>query len=339
MAIDWQSLDFSYRDTAGHVRYVWKDGQWSKGRLYRKPIMPMHVAATSLHYGQSVFEGLKAFTCRDGKVRVFRLDENVRRMAMSARRLMMPEVPDRIFREAVFQAIKLNHEYVPPYGTGGALYIRPLLFGAGPRIGVQPADEYVFLVIVLPVGNYYKGGLQPVSAVVFDDYDRAAPLGIGHVKAAGNYAIDMEPHHRAKTLGCPITLYLDAREHRFIDEFNTSNFIAISGAGDEYLTPDSRSALPSITNKTLSQLAADEGLKVTRRPIEFEEVPRFSEVAACGTAVVITPVNRILRGAQVIEIGPRQGCGPVFSKLYNKVRAIQVGDLPDTHGWTCAVPL
>lgn len=334
MAIDWDKLDFSYRETRCHVRHTWANGEWDAGELREAPTIDLHIGATALHYGQSVFEGLKAFHCQDGKVRVFRLDQNAERMAMSARRFLMPEVPLAMFEDAVLRAVRENIDYVPPYGSGGSLYIRPLLFGSGARIGVQPADEYTFIVLVLPVGDYYKGGLTPVSAMVLDRYDRAAPRGIGHVKAAGNYAIDLEPNKLAKSQGHAVTLYLDAQEHRWIDEFSTSNFIAVSADGRQYVTPDAASALPSITNRTLMTLAEEDGLEVVRRPVSFDEVGSFSEVAACGTAVVITPVNRIVRGDAVIEVGPREGCGPVLERLYNKVRGVQVGELPDPHGWT-----
>lgn len=333
MTIDWQTLGFSYMDTRCHVRYTWKNGCWDTGVICEDPYLKLHMAATALHYGQSAFEGLKAFNCKDGKTRIFRMDENAKRMMSSAQRLRMAEVPQEIFQEAVRRAVAENLDYVPPYGTGGSLYIRPLLFGSGARIGVQPADEYTFLVLVTPVGNYYKGGLKPVSAIVMDGYDRAAPQGVGHVKVAGNYAADLEPNHLAKSQGFPINLYLDAREHKYIDEFGTSNFIAIT-QDDTYVTPDSSSALPSITNKTLMTLAAESGMKVERRPVAFSEVAGFKEVAACGTAVVITPVNCIVHGdGETIEVGPRDGVGPIFQKLYQQVRGIQTGELPDQHGW------
>ncbi len=336
MNLDWQSLGFSYVDTHCHLRYTWKDGGWDVGVVCEEPYLQLHIAATALHYGQSAFEGLKAFSCKDGKIRLFRADENARRLINSARRLRMPEVPEEMFIAAVTRAVAANREFVPPYGTGGSLYIRPLLFGCGARIGVQPADSYHFIVMVVPVGNYYKGGVKPVSAVVLDGYDRAAPNGVGHVKVAGNYGADLEPSQLAKEQGYPINLYLDSREHKYIDEFGTSNFIAITKDG-KYVTPDSHSALPSITNKSLQTLAAENGLTVERRPISIDEVEEFAEVAACGTAVVITPVYRIVLSDRVIEVGPRDGVGPMLQKLYDQVRGIQVGDLPDRYDWTRVV--
>ncbi len=332
MINDWLSLGFSYLDTTCHIRLSWKNGKWSKGKLIKKPYVNLHIAATALHYGQSAFEGLKAFRCRDGKVRVFRADQNARRLETTAKRILMPAPPADIFIDAVHRVIKANLDFVPPFGSGGALYIRPLLFGSGPRIGVRPADEYTFLILVLPVGDYYKGGLNPVSAIVLDHYDRSAPDGVGHVKVAGNYAADLEPHHLAEEKSFPINLYLDARELRYVEEFGTSNFIAIT-KDNTYVTPNSKSILPSITNKSLMDLAADDGLKVEQRPIAFDEISTFAEVGACGTAVVITPVNRIVRGDQNIKIGPERGCGPVLQRLYNRMRGIQVGNLPDPRGW------
>lgn len=337
MNIDWQALGFSYLQTRSHIQYTYRDEKWDQGVLCTAPYTQIHIAATALHYGQAAFEGLKAFACKDGQVRVFRVDENAKRMASSAHRLLMPEVPAALFEEAVMRVVADNRDYVPPYGTGGALYIRPLLFGSGARIGVQPADEYTFIVLVVPVGNYYKGGLQPVTAIIQDEYDRAAPLGIGHVKAAGNYATDMYPSKVAKAKGIPVCLYLDAREHRYVEEFGTSNFIAITH-DRHYVTPASVSILPSITNLTLMTLAAEAGLVVERRPVLYEELGQFAEIAACGTAVVITPVNRILRGKQELTIGVHDGCGPVLQQLYQTVRGIQVGDLPDPHHWGRVVP-
>jgi branched-chain amino acid aminotransferase len=338
MTIDWQKLGFTYIQTRCHIRYTWRDGAWDAGELHDDPTINLHIAATALHYGQACFEGLKAFAQKDGSIRVFRVAENARRMQASAARTLM-EAPDAdMFIDAVKRVVAANHDFVPPYGTGGSLYIRPLLIGSGPRIGVAPADEYTFIVLVLPVGNYYKGGLQPVSAMVVEGYDRAAPLGVGNAKVAGNYAADMIPNKVAKAAGCPINLYLDAKEHRYIDEFGTSNFLGITKDG-RYVTPSSPSILASITNMTLMTLANDSGMPVEQRPIALEEVRDMSEVGACGTAVVVTPVNRIIRGDTVYEIGPAEGCGPVLQQLYNTVRGIQTGELPDRHDWLTTVPV
>jgi branched-chain amino acid aminotransferase len=329
--IDWSSLGFKYMETECHIRYTWRDGEWDGGELVKDPYMSIHVAATCLHYGQAAFEGMKAFRCKDGKVRVFRPQENAVRLATTSRRICMAEVPEAMFLDALSRVIKANEAYVPPYGTGGSLYLRPLLIGTGAQIGVAPGLEYTFIVLVVPVGPYYKGGLQPVKAIIYDEFDRAAPLGVGHVKVGGNYAASLFAHEKAKHEGYPVELYLDAKEHKYIEEFATSNFIGIKE--NCYVTPDSPSILPSVTNKTLKQIAADLGMKVDVRPVPFEELDTFSEVGACGTAVVVTPVCEIKRGDTVIRIGSETGCGPVLQKLYEVVQGIQYGELPDQHGW------
>ena len=334
--IDWASLGFKYMDTHCHIRYVWRDGAWSEGERVEEPYLKMHVAASCLHYGQEAFEGLKAFRCKDGKVRIFRPHANAERMFNTARRTCMAQVPVELFVDAVKRVVKANEDFVPPYGTGGSMYIRPLLIGTGPQIGVAPASEYTFLVMVMPVGPYYKGGLKPVRALVVDEYDRAAPNGMGDVKVGGNYAASLYAHEAAKRAGYPVELYLDAKTHTFIEEFATSNFIGITRGG-AYVTPDSHSVLPSVTNNTLKQIAADLGMKVEVRPVPFDEVKEFAEVAACGTAVVVTPVCEITRGDTVIAISDPDGCGPVLQKLYDTVQGIQYGLLPDAHGWCVEV--
>lgn len=334
--IDWKNLGFAYMDTNCHIRYVWKNGKWDAGELVESPYMSIHIAATALHYGQEAFEGLKAFCRKDGKVSLFRPQENAKRMQTTARRTCMAEVPEAMFVDACRRVVQANLEFVPPYGTGGSMYVRPLLFGSGAQIGVAPADEYTFLVLVTPVGAYYKGGLQAVKAMVQDEYDRAAPRGTGHIKVGGNYAAGLYPHLEAKKLGYPVELYLDPKEHKWIEEFSTSNFLAITKDG-KYVTTKSGSILPSITNLTLQQLAKDLGIPVEVRPVAFDEVTSFAEVAACGTAVVVTPVYQIERAGKVYKTGPESGCGPVLQKLYNAVQGIQYGELPDVHGWNVEV--
>lgn len=330
--IDWAKLGFGFSDVNCHVRAVWKDGVWGALECVKDPYITMHIGASCLHYGQECFEGMKAFCRKDGSVAIFRPQENAQRMIRTAVRTVMPPVPEEMFIAAAELAIKKNREYVPPYGTGGSLYMRPLLIGTGPQIGVAPAHEYTFLMMVMPVGAYYKGGIKPVRAVILDDWDRAAPHGMGDVKVGGNYAASLFAHEKAKHDGWPVELYLDAKEHKYVEEFSTSNFLGITKDGT-YVTPDSHSVLPSVTNKSLRQVAEDLGMKVEVRPIPYEEIKEFSAVAALGTAVVITPVWEITRGADVIKISDPETVSPVLMKLYSTVQGIQYGELPDTHGW------
>ncbi|HQC51819.1 MAG TPA: branched-chain amino acid aminotransferase [Lentisphaeria bacterium] len=336
MKIDWSKLGFAYMDTHSHIRYTWRNGKWSDGELIREPYIKMHIAATALHYGQDAFEGLKVFRGKNGIVSAFRPYENARRLQASARRNCMAEVPDEMFMDAIRRVVKDNMDFVPPYGAGASMYVRPLLIGTGAQIGVNAADEFTFIVMVMPVGAYYKGGLKPVRALVIDDFDRAAPYGTGTVKLGGNYGAALLPHKIANDKGFPVDLYLDAVERKYIEEFGTSNFIAIDAKG-AYVTPRSHSVLPSVTNNGLKTLAAHLGMKVEERPIAFDEISGFQEIAACGTAVVITPVNEIVRGDQVIRVGPREGCGPVLQNLYNHYTAIQWAESPDPFGWLEAI--
>lgn len=332
MDIDWSKLGFGYMPTACHIRYTWRDGKWDGGELVTDPHINIHIGATVLHYGQAAFEGLKAYRWKDGTVRVFRPEMNARRISASARRICMAEVPEELFLDGVRRVVRANIDYVPPYGLGATLYIRPVLFGTGVQIGVNAADEYTLIILVTPVGAYYRGGLKPVRAIVFDDYDRAAPHGTGMIKMGGNYAASLLPHKIAHDRGFPVDLYLDAAEHKYVDEFGTSNFLAIDAKG-AYVTPKSYSILPSVTNDGLQKVAAHLGMPVEVRPVLFDEIPDFKEVAACGTAVVITPVNEIVRGERVIQVGPREGCGPTLQKLYDAYTGIQWGERPDPFGW------
>lgn len=335
MELDWSNLTFSYRPVSYHIEYHWKDGKWDAGELKDKPFITLSIAAECLHYGQAAFEGLKAYRGADGKIRVFREEMNATRLFNSAKRTCMAPVPVDMFCEAVDRVVKANEEWIPPYGTGATLYIRPLLIGSGPQIGVAPATEYTFIVLVVPVGAYYKGGLQAVKACIVDDYDRAAPRGTGNVKLAGNYAASLLSHEMAHDAGYAVDLYLDAAQHKYVEEFGSSNFIAITKDG-KYVTPASQSVLPSITNNGLQQVAKDLGITVEVRQIDFEkEIGTFAEVAACGTAVVITPVKEIVRlsTGEHFKIQDGDGCGPVCQKLYDAYTAIQWGKAPDTHGW------
>ena len=333
--LDWPNLGFEYRETESFVKIDYKDGQWGEVQLETDPMIKIHIGATALHYGQACFEGLKAFHTKSGKVCVFRPQENADRIARSSRRVCMPPLPEQKFLDAIRLVVRQNLAYVPPYGTGGAMYIRPLVYGSGPRIGLQPSSDYTFIAMVLPVADYYKGGLKPVPACVVDDFDRAAPRGVGAAKVAGNYAADLMPNMAAKKNGFPIALYLDAKTNSFVEEFSTSNFLAIDKNG-AYITPKSEAILASITNKSLMELAKDSGIDVQVRPVPIEEVMqgKFDEIAACGTAVVVTPVDKIVYKDRVATLSGNVG---VIKKLYDRVRSIQNGEEDDRFGWMVEV--
>ena len=266
---------------------------------------------------------------------------NAARMENGARRTLMEPPSESMFIEACARVVRENLDYVPPYGSGGALYVRPLLYGSGPRIGLQPSDAYDLLVLVTPVGDYYKGGLgKPVACKVMEDFDRAAPRGVGSVKLAGNYAPDLKPNMDAKEEGYPIGLYLDAAERKYVEEFSTSNFIAIDKESGAYVTPESDAILPSITNDSLMRIAAEQfGMPVERRPVDFDEVAqgKFSEVAACGTAVVLTPVGKFAKGGREYVVDANAEPGKTCLDLYTRLTDIQKGDAPDPDGWTYVV--
>lgn len=334
--IDWSKLGFAYMPTRSHIRYTWKDGAWDKGVLVNEPTITMSVAAGCLHYGQEAFEGLKVFRQKDGRVVAFRPDMNAERLQRTARKTVMPPVSTEMFLEALERVVRDNIDYVPPYGTGCAMYVRPLLIGTGPQIGVAPAHEYTFLVMVMPMGDYYKGGIKPVKAVIFDEYDRAAPQGMGDVKVGGNYAASLYAHERAHGMGFPVELYLDAKTHTNVEEFATSNFLGFKKDGT-FVTVRSDSVLPSVTNLSLQQLAKDMGHKVEVRTVPYAELADFAEIGACGTAVVVTPVCEIHRGEEVIKVGSPDVCGPNLLKLHDAVQDIQFGRVPDPYGWCYAI--
>ena len=244
----------------------------------------------------------------------------------------MPTVDEAMFDAAIDRVITDNADYVPPHGVGGSMYIRPFLFGHGPKLGLGPAPEYAFVLVASPVGAYYKGGLQAIDALVVEDFDRAAPRGVGAIKAAGNYAPDVMPASHAKDRGFPVCLYLDAKTNSYVEEFSTSNFIGIKQDGT-LVTPTSASILPSCTKGVLLQQARDMGMRVEERPIPWDEVSSFSEVAACGTAVVVTPIQSITRGETVLSFNGHA----TLEKLYNAVTSVQTGEAPDPHGYTRVV--
>ena len=335
--LNWENLSFGYVPTDYNVRCYYRDGKWGEIEVCSDEHIKMHMAATCLHYGQEAFEGLKAYRCPDGKVRVFRMDENAARLQSTCRGIMMPEVPTELFEEMVKKVVRLNQEYIPTYESGATLYIRPLLVGMSAQVGVHPASEYLFLIFVTPVGPYFKGGFATNPYVIIRDYDRAAPLGTGCYKVGGNYAASMKANHIAHEKGYACEFYLDAKEKKYMDECGAANFFGIKN--NTYVTPLSSSILPSITNKSLIQLAEDMGMKVERRPIPEEELATFEEAGACGTAAVISPIQRIddPENNRSYVIAKDGKPGPVCTKLYHKLRAIQYGDEPDVHNWVTIV--
>jgi len=331
--INWKDLTFGYMKTDYNVRCYFKNGKWGEIEKSTSEEISIHLAATCLHYGQECFEGLKAFRGKDGKVRIFRWDENAKRLQNSAEAIVCEPVPTDIFKKAVFEAVKLNERFIPPYGTGGSLYLRPLLIGTGVRVGVKPADEYLFIVFVTPVGPYFKEGFNPVKMQLVRDYDRAAPLGTGHVKVGGNYAASLRASERAHREGFASCFFLDSKTKTKIDEAGPANFFGIKN--DTYITPKSHSILPSITNMSLRTLAADMGMKVEEREVMLEELGTFEEGGACGTAAVISPISEIQdRETGVLyKFASGDKPGPWSQKLYDRLRAIQYGEEEDKFGW------
>ncbi len=335
--IDWANLSFGYRKTNYNVRCTYRDGKWGEIEVTDSEYINIHIAATALHYGQEIFEGLKAFRGKDGKIRVFRLDENGKRIRRSAEGILMEPVPEELFREMVIKAVELNAEFVPPYGSGASLYIRPLEIGVSARVGVKPSDEYVFLILVTPVGPYFKEGFKPTNICIMRDYDRVAPKGTGRWKVGGNYAASLAAGEKAHELGYSAVLYLDPQEKKYLDECGPANFFAIKDG--KYITPASESILPSVTNKSLQQLAKDMGIEVESRHILLEELADISEAAACGTAAVASPIAEIddLDTGKKYVVSHNGEAGPVTTALYNKLRAIQLGEEEDIHGWNTIV--
>lgn len=333
--IDWKSLTFGYLRTDYNVRCYYRDGKWGEVEVCSDEYLKLHMAATCLHYGQEAFEGLKAYRCPDGKVRVFRVEENAARLQSTARGIVMPEVPTELFVDMVKKVVRLNQEYIPPYESGATLYLRPLLFGITAGVGVRPATEYCFLIFATPVGPYFKGGFSSNPYVIVRDVDRAAPLGTGMFKVGGNYAASLRANKMAHEKGYASEFYLDAKEKKYVDECGAANFFGIKN--NTYVTPKSTSILPSITNKSLMQIAEDLGMKVERRPVAEDELDSFEEAGACGTAAVISPISHLddLETGKVYNFGNQPG--PWSKKLYETLRGIQYGTIEDKHGWTTVV--
>jgi branched-chain amino acid aminotransferase len=335
--LDWGSLPFGYLKTDYNIRCIYKDGKWGKLEVSSSEYIDVHIAATGLHYGQEAFEGLKAYMGKDGKIRLFRWEENAKRLTGSSNGIKMAVFPVELFREALFKVIQLNKSFIPPYGSGATLYIRPLLFGSGAEVGVKPASEYTFLVFVTPVGPYFKDGIKPVNMLICRDVDRAAPLGTGIYKVGGNYAASMRAIIAARDGGYSNTIFLDAKEKKFIDECGPANFFGIKD--NTYITPKSESILNSITNMSLIEIAKSLGMKTERRPVLVEELSSFAEAGACGTAAVISPIAKIFdpEKNKIYEYCKDGNPGAVSMALYRKLTSIQCGDEPDLYGWVTIV--
>ena len=350
--IDWSKLTFHYTETDYIVRAACKNGVWEQPYATRDKMIPIHAAATGLHYGQECFEGLKAFRGIDGKVRIFRMEENAKRMHQSAEGLLMTPVPTALFCEAVLLALKMNMDFLPPYETGATLYFRPLLVATTPDISVGPGKDCEFVVIPTPIGPYFPNGFKGMPAMVNRSVDRAATQGTGCWKVGGNYAASFRASEAAHAMGYEC-MFTDAKTHKYIDECTASNFIGIRRLGDkamrregekargekreakgwEYLTPRSSAILPSITNDSLMTLAKEMGMKVTRRKIRVEELADLQEAAACGTACVISPLTKVFDPDNNITYSFGDKPGPVLTKLYHALQDIQYGRVEDKYGW------
>lgn len=328
--IDYKSIGFGYIQTPYNVRCYYRDGAWGEIEISSEQTLNIHIAATCLHYGQEAFEGLKAFRGADGKVRLFRAQANAQRMQSSANYLKMAVPPIELFTQMCEIVIKMNADYIPPFESGGSLYIRPVLLGTGGQVGVKPANEYLLAIFVTPVGSYFKSGMTGINVMVDRDHDRAAPRGTGHIKAGGNYGASLTSSEQGHDKGFDSVLYLDPKEHKFIDECGAANFFGIKG--NKYITPASHSVLPSITNMSLRELAVDMGMEVEQREVEYSELPTFTEVGACGTAAVITPIASIFDPLSGTTLDYKW-VGEKTQMLYDAYRAIQLGTAPDTHNW------
>lgn len=335
--IDWKKLPFGYYPTDYNVRCYYRDGKWGEIEVTTSDKIELHMAATALHYGQELFEGLKAFRGKDGKIRIFRLRDNAERIRSSAKGILMEPVPEDIFCKMCEMAVKLNERFVPPYGSGASLYIRPLEIGLTPSIGVKAASEYLFMVMVSPVGPYFKTGFGCTDICIMREYDRVAPRGTGRFKIGGNYAASLVAGEHAHELGCSAVLFLDPKEKKYLDECGPANFFAIIDG--KYVTPKSDSILPSITNRALMTLARDLGIEVEERHITVDELANATEAGACGTAAVISPIGHIrdIDTGKIYEIARDGKPGPVSTLLYNKLNAIRLGEEPDPYNWNTIV--
>lgn len=336
--LDWDNIGFSYVKTDYRYIAYYKDGKWSKGELKTDNTITISEGSTALHYGQQSFEGLKAYRTKDGSINLFRPDQNALRMQASCDRLLMPQVSVEMFVDACAQVVRANQDWVGPYGSGATLYLRPYIIGVGDNIGVKPAKEYIFSVFCMPVGAYFKGGLQPNDFITTDE-DRAAPYGTGAVKVGGNYAASLHSGKEAKKLNCADCIYLDPKTHSKIEEVGSANFFAIT-QDNVFVTPKSPSILPSITKYSLLELARDRlGLEVLEGDVFIDELDKYKEAGACGTAAIITPIGGIYHKGKKHVFYSETEVGEVTKALYDELVGIQFGDKPAPEGWIVKVDL
>lgn len=337
--IKWDELGFDYMNLPYRWRAYWKDGQWYKEGLETDNTITISEGSPVLHYGQETFEGMKAFRTKTGKIQLFRPDENAKRMNNSAKRMLMPAYPVEKFVEAVKETVRANADFVPPYGTGASLYIRPFMIGVGDNIGVKPAKEYIFSVFAMPVGPYFKGGLTP-TAFITSKYDRAAPQGTGADKVGGNYAASLLPGMEAHRANYSDAIYLDPATHTKIEEVGSANFFGIEKDTNKFVTPISPSILPSITKYSLLYLAEHRlGLEVEEGDVYIDDLGRFSEAGACGTAAVIAPIGSITHNDEKHIFYSEDEAGPVTQRLYSELTGIQYGDVEAPEGWIVEVEI
>lgn len=330
--IDWNNLGFEYIKTDFRYISTWKDGKWDEGHLTEDNILHISEASCALHYGQQCFEGLKAYRTKNGDIQLFRPDRNAARLNDSLNKLLMPEIPEEKFMDACMQVVKANKDYVPPYGTGATLYLRPFVIGVGDNIGVKPAPEYIFCVFCLPVGAYFKGGMTPCNFMIAD-YDRAAPHGTGGQKVGGNYASSMHPHKIAADRGFADCIYLDPATRTYIEEVGAANFFGIT-KNNEFVTPKSPSVLPSITKYSLMEIAEKYlDMPVYERKVPINSLDEFKEAGACGTAAVITPIGGIEYKDKLHVFYSETEVGPITKELYRILCGIQFGDVEAPEGW------
>jgi branched-chain amino acid aminotransferase len=334
--IDYSSLGFKYYPTDYYYVRTYKDGQWGEGKLTQDRFITISMFSQVLHYSQEAFEGLKAYTSKDGSINLFRPDMNAKRLQKSCRRLLMPEIPEQEFIYAVKEVVKANKKHVPPFGSGAALYIRPVLFGIGDNLGVNPASEFMFIIMTSPVGPYFKGEMKPVRMLV-SEYDRAAPFGTGDIKTGGNYASSLLPNQLAKQQGFADCIYLDPATHTKIDEVGAANFFGITKNGF-YVTPFSSSILESITQESLKYIAMDIlGLKVEERDVFIDNLNEFAEVGACGTAAAVTPIFEIVYRNNVIYSKQPNLVGYISLQLSNILNGIKNGSINSPQNWIIKV--